>query len=254
MFRYATYRAQTVSTNWWAPFCVAVALGILGSSSNLEAGEKLSKETHELIPGVGQLEDGSVKPDTLMFDFTGISQQEDLPELTAALEEIIAKYPSTCFVYAWLAGHYGKTHHCEQLQRLGGLVLQHCTTYSLALTDIGESYVDCQDVVSAEQFLKKAIEANPDSGARPNLARLYGMTKRNELCIQEATDYISREAKNEAPGIREPLAQAYNVLGVCLVQLGKAGESFQWFEAALKVKPNDPLIQDNYQWAKEQVH
>ncbi len=52
-------------------------------------------------------------------------------------------------------------------------------------------------------------------------------------------------AFRQAVKIRPESADAHNDLGLALLQIGDAGNSIQEFQAALRLKPNDPGYEGN---------
>jgi len=234
---------------------ILIALILVCPSAGM-AGQKLSERTLQQIPGMKQVEEGTLDPDEVIFDFTNIPLGLDPPELTASLEEIIEKYPRTAFAYSRLASHYAATGQCDKMDRVGQLAQQHCPNNIFAFNDIGLDYLQCGKSERGIASLNRALEINPDSGALYNLANFYCGTGKYEECMKGSREYIQRhEEKNGASDVHETmLTESYNNVGLCLVELGKPKESLQWFETALKRDPNNPRIKDNYQWAQSQIN
>ncbi len=222
---------------------------------NASAEAKLSHRTLELIPGMQQVEEGSLDPDQVIIDFTNIPLGMDPPELTAGLEEIIAKYPQTGFAYSRLASHYATTNQCSEMFRIGELAQKNCPNNIFAFNDVGLAYLQCGNAERGVASLKRALEINPDSGARYNLANFYCQQGRYEECMNESKDYIQKHehGTDNSEVHTQMLMESYNNVGLSFVYTGRLEESLQWFEEALKRDPKNTRIKDNYQWARGQI-
>jgi spermidine synthase/tetratricopeptide (TPR) repeat protein len=97
-----------------------------------------------------------------------------------------------------------------------------------ALSVLGGMHSDAGDSGVAENYLRRAIAADPASGSSQyNLALLLDRTGRHA----EALRHYEKAAKVSN------VAMFADVWGVCLAQAGRNAESLQWFRQAIEYRP-----------------
>jgi len=149
----------------------------------------------------------------------------------------------------------------------------------IANLEIGNSYYNQKDFYNAEIYYRKVIELNPNIlevklnlaltlkeihkfdeaekiskeliKIRNNYFKIYyclsstllekGRTNLDYQILLEAENYARKAIK-----LNNKYTKSYLVLSIILAELGNLNESLTWFEEAIKLSPDDKLIDINY--------